>query len=96
MEHFYKAIKRDYFDSELYDGYMFHKNNFLKHFPLNNGTTKECFEKANTFLVENGYSELSFEEFVEELTITKRNITLYADPYIVDNGYLILVVTRAK
>ena len=96
MEQLCKAIKRDSFDPELYGGYMDGSTYFLKHFSLADGTTEQCFKKVNTFLLENGYSELSFEEFIKELTITKRNISLYADPYIVDNGHLILVVTRDK
>jgi NTP pyrophosphatase (non-canonical NTP hydrolase) len=89
------VIRKSDFNADLYNGLMFSDFQFMRFFPLNEESLRQTFDKANIFLVENGYDELSFDVFLPELSVTKDAVTLYADPYCNEtNKQLILVIEK--
>ena len=87
------VIRKPDFDAELYHGFMFSDFQFMRFFPLNEESLRQTFDRVNEFLLENGYTDLLFDDFLPELTVSKDAVTLYADPYCNEtNKQLILVI----
>ena len=89
------VIREPDFNAELYHGFMFSDFQFMRFFPLNEGSLRQTFDSVNEFLHENGYSDLSFDVFLPELSVSIDSVTLYADPYCNEtNKQLILVIEK--
>lgn len=89
------VIRKSGFNAELFNGFMYTDFQFMRFFPLNEKSLTQTFDRANIFLVENGYGPLSFDEFLPELSVTLDAVTLYADPYCSEtNKQLILVIEK--
>lgn len=87
------VIRKSDFDAELYHGFMFSDFQFMRFFPLNEESLRQTFDRVNLFLHDNGYTNLLFDDFLPELTVSKDAVTLYADPYCNEtNKQLILVI----
>jgi hypothetical protein len=87
------VIRKSVFNADLYNGFMFSDFQFMRFFPLHDESLRQTFDRVNIFLLNNGYYELSFDEFLPELSVTKDTVTLYADPYCNEtNKQLILVI----
>lgn len=89
------VIRKSDFKADLYNGFMLTDFQFMRFFPLNEESLRQTFDKANMFLVENGFDKLSFDAFLPELSVTKDALTLYADPNSNEtNKQLILVIEK--
>jgi hypothetical protein len=89
------VIRKSDFNPDLYKGFMFTDFQFIRLFPLNEESLKQTFGRVNTFLFDNGYDELSFDNFLPELSVNSGPVTLYADPYCNEtNKTLILVIKK--
>ena len=89
------TIRKSDFNPEDYNGFMYSDFQFMRYFPLNEESLNQCFDRVNAFLIQNGYSELSFDDFIKELTITNEKVTVYADQYASkEMRQLILVIEK--
>lgn len=95
VEKLISVIRKSDFNADLYNGFMFTDFQFMRFFPLNEESLRQTFDRANIFLLDNGYDELSFDEFLPELSVTIDAVTLYSDPYCNEtNKQLILVIEK--
>ena len=89
------VIRNSDFNAELYHGFMQSDFQFMRFFPLNDEDVRKTFDKVNTFLIDNGYDELPFNEFLPELSVSVNTVTIYADEYCNEtNKQLILVIEK--
>jgi NTP pyrophosphatase (non-canonical NTP hydrolase) len=88
-------IRKTDFEPAAYDGFMFSDFQFMRFFPLNHDSLNQCFDKVNSFLNQNGYSEFKFDVFMNELSASNEKVTVYADPYASkEDSRLILVIEK--
>ncbi len=89
------VIRKPDFNADLYGGFMFTDFQFMRCFPLNEVPLSETFDTVSKFLFDNGYDELSFDDFLPELSVTMDAVSLYADPYCNETDkQLILVIEK--
>ncbi|MCS4432868.1 MazG-like family protein [Aquiflexum gelatinilyticum] len=95
MEKLKDVIRNHDFNPEDYDGFMCSEFQFMRFFFLENRDLLTCFDEVNSFLAANGFLELNFTDFKEELSISADGVGLYADPYVNEtNRKLILTINK--
>ncbi|SMD44852.1 NTP pyrophosphatase, house-cleaning of non-canonical NTPs [Aquiflexum balticum DSM 16537] len=95
MEKLKDVIRKPDFKPEDYEGFMASEFQFMRVFFLENKDLKTSFDEVNSFLAANGFHELNFEDFIEELSIRSEGVGLYADQYANEtNKNLILTIDK--
>lgn len=95
MEKLKDVIRKPDFKPEDYEGFMASEFQFIRVFFLENKDLITSFDEVNSFLAANGFHELNFEDFTEELSIRSEGVGLYADPYANEtNKKLILTIDK--
>lgn len=95
MEKLKEVIRKPDFKPEDYEGFMASEFQFVRVFLLENKDLKTSFDEVNSFLAANGFHELNFKEFKEELSIKSDGVGLYADQYVNEtNKNLILFIDK--
>lgn len=97
LEKLINTIRNSNFKPELYGGFMFSDFQFMKYFPLNNNSLEDTFSDVNNFLVENGYQNISYNEFALELIVSNESVAVFADENCNhDNRQLVLIVEKYR
>lgn len=82
MKKLISIIRHPAFKPEDYGGYLGGDFQFQRIFFLEEKSLKETVEEVNIFLEENGYNPLDYNEFKEELSISRDLVSLSAHPYV--------------
>jgi NTP pyrophosphatase (non-canonical NTP hydrolase) len=75
-------IRHPNFKPEAFRGYLSGDYQFQKIFYMEDMSLKETLDDVNIFLQENGYNPLDYNEFKEELSISRDLVSLSAHPYV--------------
>ncbi|MBK8349143.1 MAG: hypothetical protein IPL08_16585 [Saprospiraceae bacterium] len=88
------VIRKPDFNADLYGGFMFTDFQFMRCFPLNEVPLSETFDTVSKFLFDNGYDELSFDDFLLNYLLLWM-LYHFADPYCNETDkQLILVIEK--
>jgi NTP pyrophosphatase (non-canonical NTP hydrolase) len=87
------VIRHPKFNAEDFGGFLAGDFQFQRIFFLEEKSLKKTFDEVNIFLEENGYNPLDYNEFKEELSISRDLVSLSAHPYVNEtNRYLVLTI----